>query len=220
MDWWQEERQAWTEGYCCVAGIDEAGRGALAGPVVAACVVLPQGIAPEGVNDSKRLTAQRREALYTEILRMARGVGVGMVDAQGIDAINILRATHEAMRRALKNLPAGLFPDVALIDGLPVRGFPLPQIALARGDGRSVSIAAASIIAKVTRDRLMQSHDAEYPRYGFGEHKGYCVPRHLQALKAEGICPLHRRTFRPVREALGPDLNLRDGAETLEIALV
>lgn len=195
---WSEEQRARTEGYRCLAGIDEAGRGALAGPVVAACVVLPFERVPVGVNDSKQLSTDARERLYDEIVVMARGVGVGIVDAPTIDRINILRAAHEAMRLALANLPAGLFPDVALIDGLPVRPFPLDQIALVKGDSRSASIAAASIIAKVTRDRLMRAYHDEYPAYGFAGHKGYPAPIHLRALQTNGICPLHRRTYRPV----------------------
>lgn len=203
MDWWLEERRLWDEGYSCLAGIDEAGRGALAGPVVAACVVLPHGVAPPGVNDSKLLSAQQRETLYAAILKTARGVGVGVADVATIEAINVLRATHLAMRLALENLPAGLFPDIALIDGLPVKGFPIPQSALVKGDKRSVSIAAASIIAKVSRDHIMNELDAVYPSYGFALHKGYGVPQHLRALKERGASPVHRRTFRPVIEAGG-----------------
>ncbi len=195
---WLEERQARSEGYMCIAGIDEAGRGALAGPVVAACVVLPFECVPYGVDDSKKLSEEQRERLYDAILYTARGVGVGIVDAPTIDAINILRATHQAMRLALADLPPGLFPSVALIDGLPVRPFPLDQIALVKGDSRSPSIAAASIIAKVTRDRIMRAYDTEHPVYGFAGHKGYPAPIHLRALETHGICPLHRRTYRPV----------------------
>jgi ribonuclease HII len=202
MDWLYEERQAWEEGYRCLAGIDEAGRGALAGPVVAACVVLPYEMTPPGVNDSKALSPAQREQVYCEIMKVARGVGVGMVEAAVIDEINILQAAHRAMRLALENLPPGLFPDLALIDGLPVRPFPLTQLALVKGDSRSATIAAASIIAKVTRDRMMCAYDAEYPGYGFASHKGYGAPTHLRALKELGLCPLHRRTFRPVAECI------------------
>ena len=198
-----EERLARADGYRCLAGIDEAGRGALAGPVVAACVVLPFERVPAGVNDSKQLSAELRERLYDEIMNMARGVGIGIVEAATIDRINILRASHEAMRLALRDLPPGLFPDVALIDGLPVRPFPLDQIALVKGDSRSASIAAASIIAKVTRDRLMRGYHDEYPAYGFSGHKGYPAPIHLRALQTNGVCPLHRRTYRPVAEICG-----------------
>lgn len=199
-DWWQEERIAWAEGFRCIAGIDEAGRGALAGPVVAACVVLPHECVPEGINDSKALTPACRERLYERLCALARGIGVGIVAATVIDEINILRAAHQAMRLALENLPRGLQPDLALIDGLPVRPFPLEQVALVRGDTFCASIAAASIIAKVTRDRLMQELDGDHPGYGFAIHKGYTVPNHLQALESLGPCPLHRRSFRPVAE--------------------
>ncbi len=202
MDWWVEERAGWEAGYRCVAGIDEAGRGPLAGPVVAACVVLPFGKCPAGLNDSKQLTPLQRERLYPEILALARGWGVGIVEAETIDHLNILRATHLAMRLALEAMPPGLSPDLALIDGLPVRPFPVDQIALVKGDSRSASIAAASILAKVTRDRLMCEYDLLYPAYGFAGHKGYGAASHLAALATHGPCPLHRRSFRPVAESL------------------
>ena len=202
-DWWQEEREAWEAGRRCVAGIDEAGRGPLAGPVVAACVVLPFGKRPDGLNDSKLLTPRQRETLFEAILDLARGCGLGVVSAPEIDRLNILRATHLAMRQALDALPAGMQPDLVLIDGLPVRPFPLDQVALVKGDSRSASIAAASILAKVTRDRLMCEYDALYPMYGFASHKGYGTASHLRALAEHGPCPqLHRRSFRPVAEAL------------------
>lgn len=197
-DGWLEERLAWMEGYRCVAGIDEAGRGTLAGPVVAAAVVLPCERAPRGVDDSKTLTPAHRERLFGEIQAAARGIGIGIVDSATIDRINILRATHQAMRLALESLPPGLWPDLALIDGNPVRPFPVSQVALVGGDARSVSIAAASILAKVTRDRLMLELDAQYPGYGFAVHKGYCVPAHLRALESLGPCAVHRHSFNPV----------------------
>ncbi|CCW36469.1 ribonuclease HII [Chthonomonas calidirosea] len=199
-DWWAEERAAAQAGYTCIVGIDEAGRGALAGPVVAACVLLPFGWCPKGLNDSKQLTPCERETLYETISQKARAFGVAVVDAERIDAINILRATHEAMRSALAALPKGLFPDLALIDGLPVRPFPIPQKALVKGDARCASIAAASVVAKVTRDRIMHELDRRYPVYGFANHKGYATQEHLKALQVHGPCPLHRRSFRPVAE--------------------
>lgn len=202
MDWWAEERAAAKAGYTCIVGIDEAGRGCLAGPVVAACVLLPFEWLPEGLNDSKQLTPSERERLYEVITGDARGWGVGVVEAERIDAVNILKATHEAMRKALEELPKGLFPDLALIDGLPVQPFPITQKALVRGDARSASIAAASIVAKVTRDRLMRSLDALFPGYGFAQHKGYATREHIRALQRLGPCALHRRSFRPVVEAL------------------
>lgn len=201
-DGWGEERAAWESGYRCVAGIDEAGRGALAGPVVAACVILPRESAPTGLDDSKALSPRQRDRLYEQIVHLARGYGVGIVDSERIDQINILRATHEAMRQALAALTPGLFPDLVLIDGLPVTPFPLDQIALIQGDTRSASIAAASIVAKVTRDRLMRAYDTEFPGYGFAGHKGYGAPTHLRALQQMGPCSIHRRSFRPVSESL------------------
>jgi ribonuclease HII len=194
---WREEWLAWQEGCRCVAGIDEAGRGALAGPVVAACVVLPLGWDATGIRDSKTLTSEQRDLAFDRICTAARGIGIGMADASEVDAVNVLRATHNAMRCALSALPGGLCPDLVLIDGLPVRPFPAPQLALVGGDGLSASIAAASIIAKVTRDRLMIAHDEEFSHYGFANHKGYGSPKHLQALAEHGPCPLHRLTFRP-----------------------
>ena len=202
QDWLLEERIAWAEGYRCVAGIDEAGRGTLAGPVVAACVVLPYEQVPKGVNDSKVLTPSQRETLFQKIIKMARGVGIGIVEAEVIDQINILKATHQAMRQALANLPGGLLPDIVLIDGLPVQPFPITQVAIVEGDGKSASIAAASIVAKVTRDHLMCALDTQYPGYGFATHKGYSTAAHLRALSELGACPVHRRTFRPVAEVL------------------
>ncbi len=213
MNWWHEEELVWAEGYTCAVGIDEAGRGALAGPVVAACVVLPYRFAPSGINDSKQLSASQREELFTAITKVARGIGVGVVDVATIEAVNILRATHIAMRLAVQNLPAGLQPDIALIDGRPVKDFSLPQVALVKGDERCISIAAASIIAKVSRDRIMTELDSEYPGYGFAVHKGYGVPLHLRALKEQGVSPIHRRTFRPVLEASGGVISLEDKRE-------
>lgn len=201
-DWWQEERIVWTEGFRCIVGVDEAGRGALAGPVVAAALVLPYECVPPGVNDSKVLTPAQRENLFGQIVAQARGVGVGIVDAARIDEINILQAAHEAMRIAVADLPRGLMPDIALIDGLPVLPFPLPQVAVVDGDAISASIAAASVIAKVTRDRMMRDYDTTFPNYGFAGHKGYSAPQHLAALRAKGPCELHRKTFRPVAEAI------------------
>jgi len=202
VDLWREERLAWSEGCCCVAGIDEAGRGALAGPVVAACVVLPIDCTLTGIRDSKLLTPLQRCEAFDRILAAARGYGVGAVPAEEIDAVNVLQATHKAMRLALESLPGGLRPDRVLIDGLPVRPFPLSHVALVGGDGLSISIAAASIIAKVTRDRMMVAHDSVHPGYGFASHKGYGSAAHLQALAELGPCPLHRRSFAPVAATL------------------
>ncbi len=183
-----------------VAGIDEAGRGPLAGPVVAAAVILPPGFSHKFLNDSKQLSATQRECIHAELMaREDVHWALSIVDPEEIDRINILRATHEAMRRAVSLLAQ--VPDHALIDGLPVRGFPLPHTALVKGDSQSFSIAAASVIAKVTRDRLMVEMDTVHPGYEFSQHKGYGTPRHLAALKQHGPCPIHRRSFLPVQQA-------------------
>lgn len=195
------ERAAIRHGAKTVAGVDEAGRGPLAGPVVAAAVILPDRYKLPGLNDSKQLTAlQREEFFQTLTTDPSVCFGVGIVDAEWIDRINILQATHRAMAEALQRL--SIRPDHVLVDGLPVKTFTLPQTAIVKGDARSFSIAAASVIAKVTRDRLMLELHAQYPVYGFDQHKGYPTPEHLAALRAHGPCPVHRRTFGPVRENL------------------
>ncbi len=196
----QPELDARAEGYTCIAGVDEAGRGPLAGPVVAGAVILPPGCSvPEGLDDSKKLTAGRREALLKELL-VSEGVihGVGIGSVQEIECLNILKATHLAMARAVESL--GVAVDFCLIDGLPVPGFPYRQRAIVKGDSISLSIAAASIIAKVTRDHMMEEADREFPLYGFAKHKGYGTKQHLEALRKHGPCPLHRRTFGPVSQ--------------------
>ena len=179
-----------------VAGLDEAGRGPLAGPVVAAAVVLGPGTRIAGVDDSKRLTPEERESLYPVIHARAVAVGVGVVDAETIDRVNILQATRRAMSLALGSL--GLEPELVLTDFVALDGLRCPQRNLVNGDQRSATVAAASIIAKVTRDRMMAEADREYPQYGFGRHKGYATLEHLAALIMHGPCPLHRRTFNGV----------------------
>jgi ribonuclease HII len=198
-DLWQFERAARAEGHYIIAGVDEVGRGPLAGPVVAACVVLPERFSVEGIGDSKRLTERQRERAYTRILAEAVAWGLGQVEAGEIDRINILRATHLAMRHAMAALPDGHRPTVVLVDGLRVHGLPCPdQRPIVKGDSLSASIAAASIVAKVTRDRQMIEAAVTYPEYGFAGHKGYGAPVHLEALRRHGPCPLHRRSFSPV----------------------
>jgi len=176
-----------------VAGLDEAGRGPLAGPVVAAAVVLAPGTRIKGVDDSKRLEPDQREELYEVIRARAIGIGVGMVDAPTIDRVNILQATRRAMGAALGAL--SLEPELVLTDFVALDGLRCPQRNLVEGDRRSATVAAASIIAKVTRDRMMADADRDYPQYGFGRHKGYATLEHLAALMMHGPCPLHRRTF-------------------------
>ena len=199
----QHERQLRAQGLARIAGIDEAGRGPLAGPVVAAAVILPDTFRHKKLTDSKQLSAARREEIYQDIT-CREGVlwAVSVVEVEEIDRINILRATHQAMRRAVAALT--LTPDHALIDGLPVRPFPIEHTALVGGDARSFSIAAASVIAKVTRDRIMVALDAQHPGYEFAQHKGYGTELHLARLRAHGPCPIHRKTFLPVQQALFP----------------
>ena len=205
VDLWEHERAAHATGACRIAGVDEVGRGPLAGPVVAAAVVLPWGFAPRGINDSKKMTVGAREAAFAR-LRADAGVaiGIGLIEPDEIDRLNILRATYAAMRRALADLP-GDAPDHVLVDGLPVPDLHEHCTALVKGDSRSVSIAAASIMAKVTRDRLMAGvYHTEYPQYDFARHKGYPSPDHLRALQAHGPCPIHRRSFGPVAQCALP----------------
>lgn len=189
-----------------IAGVDEAGRGALAGPVVAAAVILPLDDANllttlAGVNDSKQLTARQREALFTRITQCALAYGIGQEEAAVIDEIGIMPATKRAMQQAIAQLrPKAEF---LLIDGrIRLQNNPLPQQAVVRGDGKSLSIAAASILAKVTRDQLMTGLDQLYPVYGFAQHKGYGTAGHLSALTIHGPCPLHRHTFAPMKRPL------------------
>ena len=193
------EAAAYAEGRTCVCGIDEAGRGPLAGPVVAAAVVLPMGYELPGLNDSKKLTAKRREALFEELMADERVLKcIATASVQEIDELNILRATHLAMARAAQGLPQAA--DFCLIDGLAVPNFPLPSANLVKGDARSLSIAAASVLAKVTRDRYMIQLGTEYPQYGFERHAGYGTKAHLQAIREYGITPHHRRSFAPVAQ--------------------
>jgi len=201
-DRWQFERRAHGVGAKVVAGIDEAGRGPLAGPVVAAAVVLPLGCELPGVDDSKKLTECRREVLFQLIHREAIAVGVGISDAAVVDRINVLQATLAAMGQAVANL--GVVADYLLIDGISRVPLALPQQLLTKGESRSISIAAASIIAKVTRDRLMEQLDREFPGYGLAGHKGYGTREHLAAIAQLGPSPIHRLTFRGVREHLLP----------------
>lgn len=193
------ETAAHEQGFRFIAGIDEAGRGPLAGPVSAGAVILPKGLEIEKLNDSKKLSEKVRESIFTEMMALPEiRWGHAFVEAQEIDELNILQATHAAMARAVAKLPEA---DYALIDGRPVKGFPLASEGIVKGDSKSLSIAAASIIAKVMRDRLMREWDAKYPEYGFAKHKGYGTKVHLEALRTHGPCPLHRRSFAPVAEA-------------------
>lgn len=185
------EHQYEAQGLVC--GIDEAGRGPLAGPVVAAAVILPAGAEIFYLNDSKKVTERRRELLFEEIQEKALAYGVGIVSPEVIDEINILQATYEAMRQALAQL--ALTPAVLLNDAVTIPQVTIPQVPIIKGDAKSVSIAAASILAKVTRDRMMRQYDEIYPQYGFAGHKGYGTVAHIAAIRELGPCPIHRRTF-------------------------
>ncbi|ABQ27910.1 ribonuclease HII [Geotalea uraniireducens] len=186
------------QGYACIAGIDEAGRGPLAGPVVAAAVILPNGVELPGVNDSKKLSPVKRNELFDLIMASASAVGVGSSDAGLIDEINILQATLAAMKQAVSMLC--IPPDYLLIDGISKVPLSIPQKTIKKGDSLSLSIAAASIIAKVSRDRLMMDYETRFPGYGFAAHKGYGCVSHMAAIAELGPCAIHRKTFRGVKE--------------------
>jgi len=200
MDLWFFEKKATENGFRAVAGIDEAGRGPLAGPVVSAAVILPQTFSVADVTDSKKLSAKKRARLYEKIYAQAISVGIGIVDAAEIDRINILQASLLAMSMATHNLAPQ--PDCLLIDGPSRISSHLSQNPIVRGDAHSVSIAAASIVAKVTRDRLMEGYHEYFPQFGFYQHKGYPTRAHKAAIREFGYCPIHRKTFRGVKEYL------------------
>jgi len=195
------EKKLRTIGVSRIAGIDEAGRGALAGPVVAAAVILPERFRHRKLNDSKQLAPELREEIYQELIGNAEILwAIGVVDHLEIDHINILRATHKAMRAAIEALASP--PDHVLIDGLPVFPFPFPQTAIIDGDCYSLTIAAASVIAKATRDTMMRDFCGRFPEYCFSQHKGYSTELHLTKLHEFGPCPIHRRSFEPVAQPL------------------
>ena len=191
-----EQMKAYVQAYAsfsAICGIDVAGRGPLAGPVVAGAVILPKDCEILFLNDSKKLTEKRREALFVEIKEKAVAWSVGIVDAEAVDRINILQATYEAMRKAIAGLSVS--PNVLLNDAVEIPGVNIPQVKIIKGDAKSISIAAASILAKVTRDHLMTEYDRQYPVYGFARHKGYGTGAHIAAIQEFGGCPIHRRTF-------------------------
>ena len=179
--------------YTYIAGVDEVGRGPLAGPVVAACVILDRKKQILYLNDSKKLSEKKRESLYKEICESAVAYGIGVVSPARIDEINILNATYEAMRSAISNLK--LKPDILLNDAVHIPEVDIKQVSIIKGDAKSVSIAAASIVAKVSRDRLMVDYDSLYPEYKFAKNKGYGTKEHISAIKEHGLCPIHRRSF-------------------------
>ena len=193
IDLWRYEREAFGAGLKLVCGVDEAGRGPLAGPVCAAAGILPPELEIPGLNDSKKLTDKKRRELYAVITAQAVTYGIAFASEQEIDEINILQATFLAMERAMQKLSPP--SELALIDGNRAKDFGLPVRTIVKGDSLSASIAAASILAKVTRDRLMEEYDAQYPQYGFAVHKGYGTKRHYEVLREFGPSPIHRRTF-------------------------
>lgn len=181
------------DGCSLICGVDEAGRGPLAGPVTAGAVILPKDCTILYLNDSKKLSEKRREELFLEIREKAVSYSVGIVGPERIDEINILQATYEAMRQAVSGL--GVVPDLLLNDAVTIPELAIPQVPIIKGDAKSVSIAAASILAKVTRDHLMEEYDRQFPQYGFAKHKGYGTAAHVAALREFGPCPIHRRSF-------------------------
>ena len=199
----ERERRLWNDGVAMVAGVDEAGRGPLAGPVVAAAVIFPHDIALAGIDDSKKLSATARDDLFDAIYANAIAIGVGVIDCEAIDRVNILNATFGAMHSAIQSL--SVTPRHLLIDGNKFFHEFIPFTTIVDGDARCYSIAAASIIAKVTRDRLMCAFAAEYPEYGFEQHKGYGTKMHYAALRTYGLCPIHRRSFIHLETDLVPN---------------
>ncbi len=193
MDWYFHQREAQSRGYLRVCGIDEAGRGPLAGPVCAAAVILPDGLEIEGLNDSKKLTEKKREALFDVITARAEAYGIGWASEQEIDQVNILQATFLAMARAVEAL--SLLADFALVDGNRMPPLSIPGETIVKGDGKAACIAAASVLAKVSRDRALRKLDQRHPEYGFAQHKGYGTKAHYAAIKQYGLLPEHRRSF-------------------------
>ena len=193
------ERLAYQEGANFIAGVDEVGRGPLAGPVVAAAVILPKNIEDLGFDDSKKLSASKREEIYRLIQEKAIAIGIGIVDADIIDQVNIYQASRLAMQQAVSELK--IQPDYLLIDAMKI-DVNTPQIGIIKGDAKSISIAAASIVAKQVRDQMMQEFDELYPGYDFSNNAGYGTPKHLEGLKSKGICPIHRKTFAPIKDFL------------------
>lgn len=203
------EEEAYHQGYQILAGIDEAGRGPLAGPVVAAACIIPKGVLFAHVNDSKKLTSKKRQLLFQRLTTDPKVVfAVGIIDSQEIDRINIYQATIQAMWQAIHKLT--IYPDCLLVDGMRLPHPTLPCKGIVKGDQLSQSIAAASIIAKETRDQLMREYHHQWPLYGFGQHKGYATAQHLEALRLYGPCPIHRRSFDPIKTTLSIDLFFDD----------
>lgn len=199
------ERQLYQEGFKAIAGIDEVGRGPLAGPVVAACVVLPRNCKIKGLDDSKKIPKSKHDAIYQAVLEKAKGVGIGIIDHDTIDRVNIYEATKLAMIAATNHLKGEVSqPDYLLIDAMSLN-LPIPQQSIIKGDANSLSIAAASIVAKVTRDRLMADYDKQFPGYDFAQNAGYGTKNHLCAIQNLGVSPIHRKSFEPIKSFISKD---------------
>lgn len=209
FDMWDIEENLRKEGHRFIVGIDEAGRGPLAGPVVAAAVVMPVGLTIPGLRDSKKMTPRQREEIYQCIFGCAQAIGIGIVSHRMIDKINILQSTYLAMKRAINRLTAPI--DYVIVDGYPIPGLNYPQKGIIHGDAFCFSIAAASVVAKVTRDRIMVRMGDFFPQYGFAVHKGYPTQSHLDALARYGPCPIHRFSFSPVRRCYERRLPMNAG---------
>ncbi len=198
IDLYQYEKELWKNGINLIAGMDEVGRGPLIGPVVTACVILPKDFVLEGLTDSKKLSEKKREEFYDYIMEHAISVGIGMMDEKVIDEVNIYEATKLAMYQAVEK--SKVKPEHVLIDAMKLDKLEMPSTSIIKGDAKSISIAAASVIAKVTRDRMMIELDKKYPMYGFKSHKGYPTKKHIEAIKEYGLIDGYRKTFKPISE--------------------
>ena len=198
VDLYQYEKELWKNGINLIAGMDEVGRGPLIGPVVTACVILPKDFVLEGLTDSKKLSEKKREEFYDYIMEHAISVGIGMMDEKVIDEVNIYEATKLAMYQAVEK--SKVKPEHVLIDAMKLDKLEMPFTSIIKGDAKSISIAAASVIAKVTRDRMMIELDKKYPMYGFKSHKGYPTKKHIEAIKEYGLIDGYRKTFKPISE--------------------
>lgn len=206
VDLYQYEHDLWNNGINYIGGVDEVGRGPLIGPVVTACVVLPKDFYLEGLTDSKKLTEKKRDIFYDYIMEHALAVSVGMMDEKVIDEVNIYEATKLAMYQAINNCP--IKPEHVLIDAMKLENLDIPSTSIIKGDAKSVTIAAASVIAKVTRDRMMIELDKKYPMYGFKSHKGYPTKKHVEAILKYGLIDGYRKTFKPISEIIKTDKSL------------
>ncbi len=200
VDLYKYENELWPKGINYIGGIDEVGRGPLVGPVVTACVILPKDFVLEGLTDSKKLTEKKRDEYYDYIMDHALSIGIGMMDNKVIDEVNIYEATKLAMYQAIEN--SKITPEHVLIDAMKLEKLSMPSTSIIKGDAKSISIAAASVIAKVTRDRMMIELDKKYPMYGFKDHKGYPTKKHLEAIKEYGILDNYRTSYKPVKEVI------------------